>query len=87
MLKWILIFMALGQLSMAATQEDYKFRFNYESKILELSVKAKSSTSAFEVAANECFNHFAHSTGQARVKLPESKGLAIIDACANPRAL
>lgn len=87
MLKWILIFMALGQLSMASTDQDYKFRFNYDSKILELSIKARNPSSAFEVAANECFNHFAHSTGQARVKLPESKGLAIIDACANPRAL
>ena len=61
--------------------KEYNFKFKMSGQTLELTEQAASYEEAYERAAQQCFRHFK---GQSRVT--ESRGLDIIDVCANPRS-
>ena len=72
----ILIFLT-GSIAQA---KPYDFKFKMKSEVYEYSTAADSYESAFEKAAQACFNHFK---GGRRVS--QDVGLDIIDVCANPK--
>ncbi len=59
----------------------YTFKFKYAGETFEYSQKSEKYETAFEAAAQACFNHY-----RVNQKLTEERGLDVIDVCANPRS-
>ncbi len=67
--------------SKGTPSKDYVFKFQLAGQALEIRKPASTYEDAFEKAAQECFNFYKGSG-----KVTESRGLDIIDVCANPRS-
>lgn len=63
------------------SSKQYTFKYQLSGESLEIKRSAGSYEEAYEIAAQQCFNHFK---GHGRVS--EDRGLDIIDVCANPRS-
>lgn len=61
--------------------KEYNFKFKLQGETFEYRTPAGSYEEAFEQAAQKCFNHY-----KGAGKVSESRGLDIIDVCANPRS-
>lgn len=61
--------------------KEYTFKFKLNGQSFETTQTAASYDDAYRVAAQKCFTHYK---GSGRVS--ESRGLDIIDVCANPRS-
>lgn len=68
-------------ISKDSSTKEYNFKFNLSGEALEIRQAASSYEDAFEKAATQCFKFYK---GKGRVS--ESRGLDIIDVCANPRS-
>lgn len=64
-----------------SASKEYTFKYKLAGQMLEIRKPASSYEDAFEKAAQECFNFY-----KGPGKVSESKGLDIIDVCANPRS-
>lgn len=64
-----------------AAGKEYTFKYKLSGTTLEIKRTAPSYEDAYEQAAQQCFNYFKN--GQ---RVSESRGLDIIDVCANPRS-
>lgn len=61
--------------------KEYSFKFRMAGQSLELKQGGGSYEEAYERAAKQCFSFF-----KGPGKVSESRGLDIIDVCANPRS-
>lgn len=61
--------------------KEYTFKYKFSGETLEIKRSAASYEDAFEGAAKQCFHHY-----KGNQSLSESRGLDIIDVCANPRS-
>lgn len=73
----VLIVCSFASLSWAKA---YVFTYKMNGETFEYKQESDSKDEAYEKAAKSCYNHF-----KAGKKLSESKGLDIIDVCANPK--
>ena len=62
------------------SSKEYSFKYKMQGQTFELKQSAGSYEEAYERAAQQCFSFFKGSG-----KVSESRGLDIIDVCANPR--
>ena len=69
----------------AAQAREFQFRFTFNGQTWEHPVSADSWKDAYEVASQDCFNHFTGSQGTDRVKADEDTADALLNACTNPR--
>ncbi len=74
----LLVVLGISNMSWA---KPYVFTFKMSGETFEYKKDADSKDEAFEYAAKACYQHF-----KGGKKLTESKGLDIIDVCANPKA-
>lgn len=63
------------------TSKEYRFKYAMKGDTLEISRTGQSYEDAFQDAAQQCFNYY-----KGTKKVSESRGLDIIDVCANPRS-
>lgn len=68
-------------ISKDSSTKEYKFKFTLSGETLEIRQPASSYEDAFEKAASQCFKFY-----KGKGKVSESRGLDIIDVCANPRS-
>jgi hypothetical protein len=64
----------------AATKE-YTFKYKLSGQSLEIKKAAGSYEEAYEMASQQCFSFY-----KGPNKVSETRGLDIIDVCANPRS-
>lgn len=76
-----LFILQMSIVALASQQKEFKFKFTYEGQRLEIIETSPSWEKSYEKAAMKCFKHF--SKGE---KLPQDKGLDLIDLCANPKS-
>lgn len=62
-------------------QKEYIFKYNLNNAKFEVKRTDSTYELAYEFAAKQCFSYYSK-----RTQLTESKGLEIIDICANPRS-
>jgi hypothetical protein len=67
--------------SKESTTKEYTFKYKLSGESLEIKRSAASYGDALEGAAKQCFQHY-----KGKHSLSESRGLDIIDVCANPRS-
>lgn len=63
------------------SKKEYVFKYKMAGETLEIRRPAQSYEDAYEAAAQQCFSYFKGSG-----KVSETRGLDIIDVCANPRS-
>lgn len=67
--------------SKGAPTKEFTFKYKLSGQTYEVKRSAASYEEAYEVAAQNCFDHF-----KGKGKVSEDRGLDIIDVCANPRS-
>lgn len=72
---------AMAWTSTSPVTKEYSFKYQLKDKTLTIKKTATSYETAFEDAAQQCFNELR---GKGRIS--EDRGLDIIDICANPRS-
>lgn len=71
--------------SSLALAEDFNFKFTFRGEVWNHIVKDNNKNSAFEIASQDCLNHFTKSSGQQKIKVDSDTADALINTCANPR--
>lgn len=80
----LILTLALATSSLALA-EDFNFKFNFKGEVWSRTVNAGNKTTAFEIASQECLNHFTGSDGKNKIQVDAATADALIDTCANPR--
>lgn len=66
--------------NLAKASETFNFKYQFQGEVLTISQEGHDQNHALSIAAKSCFRHF-----KGNKKINESKGLDIIDVCANPK--
>lgn len=78
----LLIFVLSSSVSMA---EEFHFKFTLKDKTWNYSVRSDSKNSAFELASQECLNHFTGAKKDQKIKVDEETADSLLNTCANPK--
>lgn len=76
----MLSILTLFSFNLASAAETFNFKYQFQGEVLTISQQGNDQNHALTIAAKSCFRHF-----KGNQKVNESKGLDIIDVCANPR--
>jgi hypothetical protein len=91
--KWIiykiaaLLVILATQPSWGMVKHEFSFKYQLKENTFDIKIQASNKSEAFEMAAQECFNHLTGARGLNKVKISEEKALDIVDTCANPKYL
>jgi hypothetical protein len=82
-----LLIILATQPSWGMVNREFTFKYQLKDAAFDIKIQANNKSEAYELAAQECFNHLTGARGLAKVKLSEEKTLDIVDTCANPKYL
>ncbi len=61
-------------------KRSFKFQYNYQNDVFRTTELSSDFNEALKLAALKCFQYYSQ-----KVTLNESKGIELIDICANPK--
>ncbi len=77
--------LSLTLMSSFTFAEEFKFQFNFRGEIWNHLVSANNKDFAFEIASQDCLNHFTKSKGKEKIRVDIDTADALLNTCANPK--